>query len=171
MPVEVGAGFSDEFDPVTAFSAAAADAASALAAPCDLAVVFAAAPHLGHGKAILDAVHRELGPRSLIGCGAGGVVGPGREVEEGPGAAVWALSAPEARIATHRLSAVRDGDAISIAGLPELAAQTMIVLADPYTFSVEALLGRLNAEHPGLPVLGGLASASAAGSASLLCDG
>ena len=45
------------------------------------------------------------------------------------------------------------------------------MLADPYTFSAEALLDALNEERPGMPVLGGLASAAAAGSASLFRDG
>jgi small ligand-binding sensory domain FIST len=172
-PVEVGVGFSDEIDPVEAFAIAADAAARDLGAPCDLAIVFAAAPHLGHGKWILDAVHRRLEPQNLIGCGAGGVVGPGREVEDGAGAVVWALSAPGATITTHRLVALRDGDGIEIEGVPEaeLAAEALIVLADPYTFSAEALLRRLNEERPGVPVLGGLASAAAAGSASLFCDG
>jgi small ligand-binding sensory domain FIST len=173
MSVAIGVGFSDEFDPVEAFGIAADAAARDLGAPCDLAVVFAGSPHLGHGKWILDAVHRRLEPQNLIGCGAGGVVGPGREVEEGAGAVVWALSAPGATMDTHRLSAHRDGDEIEITGAPasELPADALIVLADPYTFSAEALLRRLNAERPGTPVLGGLASAAAAGSASLFCDG
>jgi small ligand-binding sensory domain FIST len=173
MAVNIGVGFSDEFDPVEAFGIAADAAARDLGAPCDLAIVFAAAPHLGHGKWILDAVHRRLEPQNLIGCGAGGVVGPGREVEDGTGAVVWALSAPGATMTTHRLAALRDGDEIEIDGVPEpeLAADALIVLADPYTFSAELLLRRLNDERPGVPVLGGLASAAAAGSASLLCDG
>jgi small ligand-binding sensory domain FIST len=45
------------------------------------------------------------------------------------------------------------------------------VLADPYSFATEALLDRLGALQPSMPVLGGLASASAAGSASLFRDG
>jgi small ligand-binding sensory domain FIST len=169
MP-DVGVGFSDEFDPAHAFSVAAADSASELSAPCDLAIVFAGASHLGHGKTILDAVHRELEPSRLIGCGAGGVVGPGREVEDGPGAVVWALSAPGARILTHHLTARRDGEEIAIEGMPD-AAEALIVLADPYTFSAEAMLRRLNEERPAAPALGGLASAAAAGSASLFRDG
>jgi small ligand-binding sensory domain FIST len=173
MTVAVGVGFSDEFDPVQAFSAAASGAAEELAAPCDLAIVFAGASHLGHGKAILDAVHRELEPERLIGCGAGGVVAPGREVEDGPAAVVWALSAPGARITTHRLTARRDPEAIAIEGMPDPGqpADAIIVLADPYTFSAEALLRRLNERRPAAPALGGLASAAAAGSASLFCDG
>jgi small ligand-binding sensory domain FIST len=173
MTVEVGVGFSDEFDPVEAFSLAAADAARGLAGSCDLAIVFAGASHLGHGKAILEAVHRELEPASLIGCGAGGVVAPGREVEDGPGAVVWALAAPGARIATHRLTARRDAGGIEIDGLPpsDRPLDALIVLADPYTFSADAMLARVNDERPAVPVLGGLASAAAFGSASLFCDG
>jgi small ligand-binding sensory domain FIST len=173
MSVNVGVGFSDEFDPVEAFAAAASAAATDLDGRCDLALVFAGASHLGHGKAILDAVHRRLEPARLIGCGAGGVVAPGREVEEGPGAVVWGLSAPGARIETHRLSARRDGDEVAIEGMPDRdrEADAIIVLVDPYTFSAEALLARLNEERPAAPALGGLASAAAAGSASLFCDG
>ncbi len=173
MSVNVGVGFSDEFDPVEAFAAAASAAAADLDGRCDLALVFAGASHLGHGKAILDAVHRRLEPARLIGCGAGGVVAPGREVEEGPGAVVWGLSAPGARIETHRLSARREGDEIAIDGMPDRdrGPDAIIVLVDPYTFSAEALLARLNEERPAAPALGGLASAAAAGSASLFCDG
>jgi small ligand-binding sensory domain FIST len=47
----------------------------------------------------------------------------------------------------------------------------MVVLADPYSFATEALLAQVEETHPGMPVLGGLASAAAAGSASLFQDG
>ena len=172
MAVSVAVGVSDELDPVKAFDLAAADAAAGLAGGCDLAIVFAAAPHLTHAKPILAAVHERLSPRSLIGCGAGGVLGAGREFESGPGAVVWGLSAPGARIATHHLQAEPADDGVAISGLPEPGAlgDGVIVLADPYTFSAEALLESLNSARPGMPVLGGLASAAAAGSAALFRD-
>ena len=58
-------------------------------------------------------------------------------------------------------------------GVPDAdeLGQTMILLADPYSFATEALLDRLDELRPGMPVLGGLASASAAGSASLFRNG
>jgi small ligand-binding sensory domain FIST len=173
MTTTIAVGISDDQDPVAAFSEAAADAARGLDGSCDLALVFAGAPHLGHGKWILSTVHERLEPAHLIGCGAGGVVGAGRELEEGPGAVVWALAAPGATISTHHLEAEPGVDAIELHGLPGEAepASAMIVLADPYTFSAEALLSRLEQERPGMPVLGGLASAAAAGSASLFRDG
>jgi small ligand-binding sensory domain FIST len=47
----------------------------------------------------------------------------------------------------------------------------VIILVDPYTFPIEPLLAQLSAEHPGLPVIGGLASAGGGpGLAALLSD-
>lgn len=175
MTVRIGAGISQLADPREAFAEAARRAAAELVgAPCTLALAFAGAPHLGHGRAILDAIGAELAPGALIGCGAGGVVGDGREIEEGPAAVVWALSAPGAAITTHALETTPVDGGLALAGLPEDPAaygEAMLVLADPHTFSTDGLLAHLNEARPGMPVLGGLASAAAAGSASLLRDG
>ena len=58
-------------------------------------------------------------PRSLIGCGAGGVLGAGRELESGPGRGGLGLcGAPGARIATHHLEAEPADDGIAVSGLP-----------------------------------------------------
>jgi small ligand-binding sensory domain FIST len=173
MAVTVAVGLSESFDPVEAFSEAAGQAATGLDAPCDLCLVFAGAPHLGHGKWILSTVHEVLAPRRLIGCGAGGVVGPGREIEEGPAAVVWAASMPGAELSTHHFEVEQRGDGFRVLGIPdgEDLGEAMVVLADPYSFATEALLERLAELAPGMPVLGGLASAAAAGSASLFRDG
>jgi small ligand-binding sensory domain FIST len=173
MAVRVAVGVSDELDPVEAFGAAARDVAADLGdRHCDLALVFASAQHLGGSRELLDAVHAELDADALIGCGAGGVLGGGRELEVGPGAVVWALAAPDARIATHHLDAAPTQGA-EIDGLPDPAdlGEALILLADPYTFSAEALLAMLNETRPGMPVLGGLASAAEGGAAALFCDG
>ena len=173
MPVKVAVGLSESFDAVEAFSDAAAEAAGGLDAPCDLCLVFAGAPHLGYGKGILSAIHERLAPRHLIGCGAGGVVGSGREVEEGPAAVVWAASMPGAEIATHHFEVEQEPDGFRVRGLSEDSdlGDAMLVLADPYSFATEPLLERLGELAPGMPVLGGLASAAAMGSASLFRDG
>jgi small ligand-binding sensory domain FIST len=174
VAVRIGVGLSESFDAVEAFSDASLEAARKLDAPCDLCLLFAGAPHLGRGKWILSAVHEHLEPRYLIGCGAGGVVGAGREIEEGPAAVVWAASMPGAEISTHHFEVERaDAGGLAVLGVPEAdeVGETMVVLADPYSFATEALLDRLNEVRPGMPVLGGLASASAVGSASLFRDG
>src|SRR5262245_13269006 len=170
MPAQVAVGVSDSFDPVEAFTEAARDAARELSAPCDLCVLFAGPPHLGHAKWLLSAVHDELDPAHLIGCGASGVVGGGREIEGGAGAVVWAASLPGARIETHHLAAEPgDGD---VEGLPDpLDADAIVLLADPYSFATERMLAAVERERPGLPVLGGLVSAAAAGGGVLFRGG
>ena len=110
MAVRVAVGVSDELDPVEAFASAARTASDHLGASCDLALVFASAEHLAESEQILAPVHEELDPGALIGCGAGGVLGGGRELEAGPGAVVWALAAPDGRIAAHRLTATAPAD-------------------------------------------------------------
>jgi len=172
MSVRIAVGVSESFDTVEAFGDAAAEAAKRLEAPCDLCLVFASAPHLTRAKWVLSEVHDRLEPAHLIGCGAGGVVGAGREIEEGAGAVVWALSAPEAEIATHHFTVEQADGAFEVSGLPDAGmGEGLVVLADPYSFSTEALLARLNEEQPGLPVLGGLASAGIPGGGSLFRDG
>jgi small ligand-binding sensory domain FIST len=175
VTVRAGAGVSELPDTSAAFTAAARAVEEELVgAPCTLAIVFAGAPHLDRGREILDAVDAVLSPRALIGCGAGGVVGGAREIEDGPSAVVWALSAPAGSVETHVLETRMIEEGLALGGLPDDPAdygEAMLVLADPHTFSADGLLMHLNEARPGMPVLGGLASAAASGSASLFCDG
>src|SRR5688572_23685365 len=174
MPARIAVGISDSPDAVAAFSEAAAQARGGLEASCDLCLVFAGAPHLANAEALLGVVYDQLDPAHLIGCGAGGVVGPGRELEAGPGAVVWAASLPGATVATHHFRVEVGAEASRLLGFEEAEeklGETLIVLADPYTFATELLLARMNEARPGTPVLGGLASAAAAGSGALFRDG
>jgi len=173
MPVEVSVGLSEAEDASLAFTAAAEEAAAGLDGSCDLCVVFVGMPHLGSEREILDIVRSRLTPDSLIGCGAGGVIGSGRELEGGSGAVVWALSAPQAEISVRALTTLPTDDGIVLGGLPDdpaLYGDAMIVLADPSTFAVDTLLAHVDEARPAMPVIGGLASASGPGSASLLLD-
>ena len=78
------AGLSTDPDPLAgAAEAARAAAAHSAATPADLVVVFASGAHLAAPEATLEGIHEELAPGALIGCGAGGVLGDGRELESG----------------------------------------------------------------------------------------
>ena len=173
-PVRIATGLATDDSGPDAFAEAAARAALGLGgSPADLVVVFAAAPNLEHADEGLAALEERLRPATVIGCGAQGVIAGGRELETG-GVAVWAASLPGGTIRPFHLEAFDAGDdGVAIAGLPPLTGtEAMILLADPYTFPVEPLLDRLAADHPGLPVMGGLASAGAApGEGALLHAG
>ncbi len=173
MPVSISVGVSDAEDTSQAFMAAAEDAAAGLDGGCDLCVVFAGGAHLQDPRCILEIVHSRLAPAALIGCGAGGVIGGDQELEGDAGAVVWAMSAPGAEVEALELTSVVMGDEMALGGLPDDPAElgdTLIVLADPRSYSADALLRHLNDSRPAMPVLGGLASAATEGSACLLLD-
>jgi len=83
-------------------------------------------------------------------------------VEDAPAVAVWAASLPGAAIEPFRLTFERDGEHGLIDGMAELPAgaarPVVLLLADPYTFPADRFLEHLNAEDPGVPVVGGMAS-------------
>jgi small ligand-binding sensory domain FIST len=179
VSVVIGAGLSTHRDPLEAGVEASTAAARGLdGAAADLVVVFASGAHLGGLDAMLSGVHGTLRPRALVGCGAGGVLGGGRELESGTAIAVWAAAFGDGGTATPFHCTAPDTGADGFDGLPELDAATgMIMLADPYTFPTEVALAEVAERAPTVPVLGGLSSArSPDGEAALfygreVCDG
>jgi small ligand-binding sensory domain FIST len=180
--VRTSVGASESFDTVEAAAEAADRARAGLEPTCDLAVVFASSHHLGMAKWLLSEVHERLEPRALIGCGAGGTVAGGHELEETPGIAIWAASLPGAELETMHLTAERDAQGFRLLGLPVSLSEpanadepggdeSLIALCDPFSFPAEELLAAVDRSRPQVPVLGGLASASFAGGAVLLRDG
>jgi small ligand-binding sensory domain FIST len=161
VTITVGAGISSEHDPLEAGVAAAGAARSALGAgEADLALVFASGAHLAAPEAALEGVHSVLAPKALVGCGAGGVLGVGRELESGTALAVWAASFGGAGRATAFAASAEPDAAVAFAGLPELTdATAAIMLVDPYSFATDAVLVHLADAAPEVPVLGGIASA------------
>ena len=180
--VRTSVGASESFDTVEAAAEAADRARAGLEPTCDLAVVFASGHHLGMAKWLLSEVHDRLEPRALIGCGAGGTVAGGHELEETPGIAIWAASLPGAELETMHMTAERDAQGFRLVGLPVSLSEpanadepggdeSLIALCDPFSFPAEELLASVDRSRPQVPVLGGLASASFAGGAVLLRDG
>ena len=175
MTARIATGLATGDDGVDGFAEAASRAQLGLGgARADLVMVFAGAPNLDHVEDGVEAVRDRLGTGgALLGCGAQGVVGGGRELEHG-GVVVWAASLPHGEVESFHLEAVPTGEGqVAIAGVPEMAgADATVMLADPYTFPVEPLLAQLGVDYPGLPILGGIASAAdGPGEGALFHDG
>jgi small ligand-binding sensory domain FIST len=173
VSARIAAGLAVDDAGVDAFAEAAGRAALGLGgAPADLAVVFGGAPNLAHVEEGLRVVRDRIGAGAVVGCGAQGVLGGGRELEQG-GVAVWAASLPGAHVDAFHVEAIPDGESsVAIAGLPSADdADALIVLADPYSFPAESLLTAMAEEQPGLPVVGGLASAGSGPGAGTLILG
>ena len=119
--MRVGAGISSGHDPLSAGVAAARLAAEQLGGePADLALVFASGAHLAAPEATLEGVGSVLEPAALVGCGAGGVLGGGRELETGTAVAVWAGSfGGEGSATPFHATLTDDGVEQTIEGLPD----------------------------------------------------
>jgi small ligand-binding sensory domain FIST len=161
MSARIACGLSIAADPHAGVIEAAAKVAAELpGASIDLAVVFASGAHLAAPEATLEGVHDELSPDVLIGCGAGGVVGTGREIEGGTAVAVWAASFDDGVVSTFHAEVTEVEDGLAVAGIPDLrGAAGAILLPDPYSFPTDAVLSELHERAPGVPVLGGVSSA------------
>jgi small ligand-binding sensory domain FIST len=141
-------------------------------ADTELAVVFASGAHLVVPEATLEGVHAAISPGSLIGCGAGGVLGAGRELESGTAVAVWAASFGNGAARAFHASVQGDPEEAVLEGMPECSPEdALMMLCDPYSFPADAVLSAVAEQAPGLPVLGGLASARTPhGSGALFLD-
>jgi small ligand-binding sensory domain FIST len=156
----IAAGLSTEASAAAAAAQAAEQASAELApADVDLAFLFLTPQHLEHAGEAATAVRAVLSPRCLIGCVAEGVIGREREVESGPAASVWAASFPGASIDSFHAGAGSDGESVDLDGLPDLGEPSLILLlVDPFTSPAGSLIGRLNLEYPGVPLVGGIAT-------------
>jgi small ligand-binding sensory domain FIST len=173
VSVRIGAAVSTKLDPLAGATEAAQAAAIGLGgAEADLAVVFASGAHLAAPEATLQGVYAEIAPAALIGCGAGGVLGSGREFESGTAVAVWAAALDGGSARTFHATVSEDEETGVLEGMPELNRQaTVIMLSDPYSFPTDAVLTGLARDAPGVPVLGGLSSARTfEGTAALFHD-
>jgi len=160
MSVRIGTGLSMTSDARTGALEAAFAARTLLEGQrCDLAVVFASGDHLLDPAATLDAIQHVLEPDGLVGCGAGGVIGRGREIEHGTAVSVWAASLGDEGAATTfhaRVEELEEGTG-ALTGMPLLAgAAGVILLADPVAFPTDAVLRFLSETAPMVPLLGGL---------------
>ena len=128
----------------------------------DLAVLFITPPHGGALEDAAAAVRAILEPRILLGCAAVAVAGSGREVEYEPGVSLWAGHVGD-QVVPIRLGAEMDPLGPVVTGWPDdlpFEPAAVLVIADPFSFPADALFELVNARHPGLPVIGGMASAA-----------
>ena len=134
------------------------------AGPPDLALLFVTAAHAGAAEDVAATVRATLRPGTLLGCTAESVVGGAREVEQRPAVALWAGHTGPVTAFHARMLPTTEGNAV--AGWPETDAASqaagVLVLADPFTFPTDDVLRLDRDTRPGVPVVGGLASAAVA---------
>lgn len=158
--LRIGSGLSTDHDPVAAAAGAAGRALAALGgAPVDLAFAFYSVHHAGGAGDVARVVGERAGTRAVLGCTAQAIIGEGREVEREPAVSVWAASLGGAEVEPFAVGVEQTADGPSVVGLPAIgeSVRAAIMLGEPYTFPHD-LLTELNVTHPGLPIIGGMAS-------------
>jgi len=134
--------------------------------PPDLVVVFVSPHFSGAVEDMVDALATVLGTRAVIGASMAGVIGGAHEVEDAPGIAVWAAELPGTDVRAFEMGVEEARSTPALVGWPgevlgaDPQPATLVLLADPFTFPIESVLERLAVLHPGLQVVGGLASAA-----------
>jgi small ligand-binding sensory domain FIST len=149
-----------------ALEEAAGNALGRLGGKPDLAVLFLTPHHLPVLREGLAAeAAARLGARCQVGCPGQGLLADDREVEEGPALGVWlARWARPVTVSPFHVALSYTPDGPALMGWPDemagadAASSVVLLLADPWTFPIDAFLGRVNAEHKGLRVVGGMAS-------------
>jgi small ligand-binding sensory domain FIST len=158
-------GISDAMTAREAADAACAQAREQLGGrACDLAFLFVSPAYRTAWPNLLAAVHERLRPRALIGCSGSGVIGGTQELEWVPAVSVLAASLPGVRLFPFAVSpeelaeALPGGYWVDKIGASPDAGAVFVLLADPLTCQLPALLGALNATYRGRPMTGGLLS-------------
>jgi len=126
---------------------------------------------------IAERLREAFHPQVLIGCTAEGVIGSEHEIEQQPAISLLAGNLPGVKLdafSLHNLtwqSTHRDVQtfAETLASADEM--RLAILLADPFSTPVDALLDAFNTYRAGVPVIGGIASgATQAGGNTLLLN-
>src|SRR4051812_17363687 len=161
VSVRIGCGLSTGPDPRVAAIEAGTQARAALGGEsADVVFVFCTGAHLAAPEATLEGVHEALAPPTLVGCGAGGVLADGREIEAGTAVSVWAAALDGGVADAFHAEAVETPEGMAVIGLGDLDdATAAVLLPDPYSFPTDGVLAELGRRAPGVPIIGGLSSA------------
>jgi small ligand-binding sensory domain FIST len=147
------------------------------AAP-DLVYVFFSPHHTGAAAELGRAVRQRLVPGCLVGCVAESVIGNDREVEDEPAVSLWAAWwGKKVSVDAFHLTLERTADGPSLMGWPDsltdadAGRSALLLVGDPFSVPTDLLLQRVNEDHRGLRVIGGMASGvNAAGQCRLLLN-
>jgi small ligand-binding sensory domain FIST len=140
----------------------------------DLAFVFVTAPFAGALEDTVAAIDDILHPLVLLGVAAESIVGPHREVEQT--AAISLFAARTGPLLPMALTATEDAGSgeLVVGGWPDeiaFTAQALLLMADPFSFPADRFLAWVGRRYPGLPVVGGMASAAHAPGGNRLAIG
>jgi small ligand-binding sensory domain FIST len=150
----------------------------------DLLAVFFTYHHRDQAASLSAHLRRRLAPRVLIGCSCEGVIGSDKEIEREPGISVLAGRLPDVTLTPFHITveewedllAPEEGQRLArrvgLSRVDSHPTRAFVVFGDPDVTQVEELTQALGMLAPGVPTVGGMASAPRQmGSNILFLDG
>ena len=130
--------------------------------PVDLACLFFSSHYAPQADTLCAAVRDGLNPTVLLGCTGEGIIGGQEEIEVAAAATLWTARIPGVSLTPLRPSFGEEEGTIAPEGWFEALEEPadrpfLLLLADPFSTPVSALLGDLADRVPGASAIGGLA--------------
>lgn len=135
-------------------------------ADVDLLVFFCSAHFEDDLDSIVGLLTEQAPSATLLGCTAEGTIGTDREVQRGCSMSLLAGALPgvfihPVRLTQEQLVATEEPeDWVRLLGIRADTTPVTVALGDPFSFDVQEFLEKTNAALPGVPLVGGMASAA-----------
>ncbi len=130
----------------------------------DLAVVFVSPHHVAQLAELAEQICDAIGCEALIGCTGESIIGGSREIEARPAISLWLAALPGTTVKLMHLMFGQTPEGSVFTGWPSEMPEpwpmgsAMLLMGEPFSFPADELVRRLNEDHPGVPILGGMAS-------------
>jgi small ligand-binding sensory domain FIST len=129
----------------------------------DISFLFVNLAHQDAFGQLASRICEATGTKLLLGCTGETIIGGHEEIESGPALSLWSAILPGARVEPFAANFERAVDGIVTSGLPAFSGEepdlrAVFLLADPFSSAPHTVLDHVDAEAPGAPVLGGMAS-------------
>lgn len=149
-----------------------------LTGPADIGLLFFSSSYRSEVIDLWPSLMKDLPIRNLIGCSAGGVIGGGKEIEEQPAVSLTAAQLPGVTVSPFQVQQEQLPDADSgprewraLARTSGEAPPHFVVLSDPFSLDIDALIAGLDFAFPNAVKVGGLASGGQGPNENLLLSG
>ena len=133
--------------------------------PIDLAFIFFTPHHTESAEFLASMLEERLRPQVMLGCSAESIIEGTQEIEGEPALCVWAAHLPGTILTPFHLRFEQAEEGFTTTGWPEQMLSSsgklsFILIGEPFSTPIEALLQELRQRYPIAPAIGGMASAA-----------
>ncbi len=126
--------------------------------------MFASVHHASQLDDAADQICKAIGTETLLGCTGESIIGGSREIEQSPALSLWLAALPATNVIPMHLDFQQTHEGGTFIGWPADLPDAwpdgaaMLMMGEPFSFPADELVRRLNEDHAGVAVLGGMAS-------------